>query len=292
MNGLPYYKAYPKDFIDGCVGMDFEVKGAYRILIDLIYMQGGKLPDDPRYISGVLGCSVRKWNSIRKELIERRKIYAENEIISNFRADKELISSRKLQDKNSENARRSNKNNNLTKAMAPLTRGIDTDTDTDKELFDIDKSISHLSVSAKPTRSKKSYSEDFEKWWKDYPRDANMSKAEAFKAWKKLDANDRAKAQAAIAPFRSWISSQQNYRTLHACRFLSQRRFDGFAEQASFAEPGKPELVSVDRDIDPAIFSAAVDFLKKQNPSYKPNGSAVMIPQNIFIAIDEAQRKS
>ncbi|MFK5283859.1 DUF1376 domain-containing protein, partial [Lacticaseibacillus paracasei] len=56
MNGLPYYKAYPRDFIEGTIGMPFELKGAYRLLLDLIYMQGGRLPDDAKYISGLLGC--------------------------------------------------------------------------------------------------------------------------------------------------------------------------------------------------------------------------------------------
>jgi uncharacterized protein YdaU (DUF1376 family) len=118
MNGLPYYKAYPRDFIEGTIGMPFEMKGAYRLLLDLIYMQGGNLQDDPRYISGLLGCSVRAWNGYRKSLIELGKITAENGIISNFRADKELIILRTLQDKQRQNAAGSRKNNNLDEATA------------------------------------------------------------------------------------------------------------------------------------------------------------------------------
>ena len=57
MNGLPYYKAYPRDFIEGTVGMSFELKAAYRLVLDLVYMQGGDLPDNSRYIAGLLGCS-------------------------------------------------------------------------------------------------------------------------------------------------------------------------------------------------------------------------------------------
>lgn len=82
MNGLPYYKAYPRDFLEGTIGMSFEVKGAYRLILDLIYMQGGKLPDDARYISGNLGCSVRKWNAIRAELIERGKLHEFGEFLT------------------------------------------------------------------------------------------------------------------------------------------------------------------------------------------------------------------
>lgn len=113
MNGLPYYKAYPRDFIEGTIGMPFELKGAYRLVLDLIYMQGGRLPDDPRYISGLLGCSVRAWNGYRAKLIEMGKLRIIGEFLTNYRADKELESLAKLQDKQRENRSRPNKSNGL-----------------------------------------------------------------------------------------------------------------------------------------------------------------------------------
>jgi uncharacterized protein YdaU (DUF1376 family) len=113
MNGLPYYKAYPRDFVEGTVGMPLELKGAYRVLIDLIYLQGGRLPDDAHYISGLLGCSVRKWRSLRKHLVEIGKIQAENGIISQKRADKELEILSKYQETQSENRRGYRKNKDL-----------------------------------------------------------------------------------------------------------------------------------------------------------------------------------
>ncbi|MCV6826017.1 MULTISPECIES: YdaU family protein [Halocynthiibacter] len=113
MNGLPYYKAYPRDFIEGTIGMPFEVKCAYRVVLDIIYMQGGNLPDDARYISGLLGCSIRKWKSIRKHLVDAGKVEVSGEFLTNNRAEKELESLAKLQDKQREKRSRPNKNNNL-----------------------------------------------------------------------------------------------------------------------------------------------------------------------------------
>lgn len=111
---LKYYPRYPRDFLDGTIGMPLELKGAYSVLIDLIMLMGKRgLPDDPHYISGQLGCSVRKWNAIRKDLISRGKIEVKNEIISNKRADKEKIIQSKYQDKQAENASGDNKNNDL-----------------------------------------------------------------------------------------------------------------------------------------------------------------------------------
>ena len=118
MNGLPYYKAYPRDFFEGTRSLSFEVKAAYRLLLDLIYMHNGTLDDDPRFIAGSLGCSVRAWNNYRATLLAAGKIRCENGIISNFRADKELESSRSFQKKQRQNGRQPKQINALRETVA------------------------------------------------------------------------------------------------------------------------------------------------------------------------------
>ena len=117
MNGLPYYKRYPRDFIEGTIGMPFELKVTYSFILDLIYMQGGNLPDDPRYISGLLGVSVRKWNSLRSGLLEAGKIQTvegdEIGYLTNYRAVIEIESLAKLSRTQSEKRSRPNKNKDL-----------------------------------------------------------------------------------------------------------------------------------------------------------------------------------
>jgi uncharacterized protein YdaU (DUF1376 family) len=115
---LPYYKAYPRDFFEGTLGMDFEVKAAYRLLLDMIYMHGGRLTDDPRFIAGLLGCSVRKWTSLRAAIVATGKIVVIGGYLGNNRADKELDSLKSFQGKQRENASAPRKNNNITEAMA------------------------------------------------------------------------------------------------------------------------------------------------------------------------------
>jgi uncharacterized protein YdaU (DUF1376 family) len=115
MNGLPYYKAYPRDFIEGTIGMDLETKGAYRLVIDLIYMQGGNLPDDARYISGLLGCTMRRWNAIRQTLLDAGKLRTNGGVLTNERAVIELETLRKLQEKQRENGSQPKKNKGLEK---------------------------------------------------------------------------------------------------------------------------------------------------------------------------------
>ena len=127
---LPYYKRYTRDLFDGTIGMGFENKLVYGWIIDLIMHHDGRLRDNPRYIAGQLECSVRKWNSIRKNLLEMDKIYIENGFISNLRADKEQISLSKFRDKQREKAKSPRKNNGVLQNPAkPKPSHTDTDTD-------------------------------------------------------------------------------------------------------------------------------------------------------------------
>jgi hypothetical protein len=61
-----------------------------------------------------------------------------------------------------------------------------------------------------------------------------MSKSEAWKAWQKLTADQRAASCQAIEPYKRHLRSKPNLETVHACRFLSQQRYEGFT-----AAPGE-----------------------------------------------------
>lgn len=87
-------------------------------------------------------------------------------------------------------------------------------------------------------KKKISYSEPFQKFWTDFPTDKLMSKAEAFMAWKRLSLEDQELALAAIPEFKKHIATLgTTYRTVHAVRYLSQRRFDGF--RAELEQPAQ-----------------------------------------------------
>ena len=84
------------------------------------------------------------------------------------------------------------------------------------------------------TRKRFDYPADFSQFWLAYPVDANMSKAEAHTEWKKLSADDRQTAIKSIPAFKDWLSKKapKDYRTIHACRYLKYRRFEGHNESA------------------------------------------------------------
>jgi len=203
MNGLPYYKAYPRDFIEGTIGMPFELKAAYRLVLDLIYMQGGNLPDDARYISGLLGCTLRKWNSLRGELIAMGKIETNGEFLTNKRAVIELETTRKFTEKQAENRSKPNKNKDLKSPPCDHT-----DTDNTSSL--------RSDVSIKPD-----FEAEFEQqFWPAYPR--RVGKGQALKAFRA--ARKQAELETILAGVRRYAEQRRGENpeyTRHASTWLN-----------------------------------------------------------------------
>jgi uncharacterized protein YdaU (DUF1376 family) len=86
----PWYRRFPDNFLGGTNGLTLEEKGAYSVVIDMIYQRGGPIADEPRYIAGICNCSVRKWNAIRQRLIVLGKLYVIDGHLMNERAEEEL----------------------------------------------------------------------------------------------------------------------------------------------------------------------------------------------------------
>ena len=153
------------------------------------------------------------------------------------------------------------------RSATPPYTDTDTDTDTDKIRLEANPivctKLNLLSETssdetqnvfenseAKPEKpetarkERRAYSAAFEKFWSEYPTDPNMSKKQAARAWTRISEEDRSKAIAAIKHYRDWMARQSDYRTLHAERFISQRRFDGFLEKAA-GDPSKSNLGTI-----------------------------------------------
>lgn len=68
-----------------------------------MYVRGGPVPDEPRYIAGVCNCSVRKWNAIRERLLDLGKITLDDGYLTNHRAEEEIDIARKISREAAEN---------------------------------------------------------------------------------------------------------------------------------------------------------------------------------------------
>lgn len=174
---LPYYKRFPRDFLEGTIGLSFESKGAYAIVLDLIYMRDGILPDDARYIAGQLGCSVRKWSAILADLVKAGKLQVQCGIISNFRADYLTEESRRYQDNQAKIAGKPRKNKSLRQPEP---------SQSEEEEEEEEKKEQEPTVPCPPKPSN-STPDDFQKAWKAYPtqgRQRSKSQAKTLPIWR------------------------------------------------------------------------------------------------------------
>lgn len=121
----------------------------------------------------------------------------------------------------------------VTESVTERNNGVTTD----NNLISRDIVLEEKNIVRNVTRKRNCYAQDFEQFWTAYPTDGGMSKLEASKAWERLAPEDKVAAFNALPAFKEWIPRQgQTYRVVHACRYITQRRFDGFKAQAERAE--------------------------------------------------------
>jgi len=127
VRGRPWYKRFPADFIAGTLGLSLEEKGAYSIVLDMIYDRGEPIPDDARWIARVCGCSTRKWTTLRRRLIEAGKLTAADGLLSNPRAEAMLENAVREAAKLSQNAAKSHQARREDKHKSPDSRDLAND---------------------------------------------------------------------------------------------------------------------------------------------------------------------
>lgn len=132
MKGRPWYKRYPADILHGTMALNVAEKGAYNVVLDLIYDRGGPIPDDPKWLARQCGCSIQQWRTLRGGLIDHGKltVTADGRLV-NERATLEIARNeaeaealreagraggraRKSPDKSAENAVEVNENSGIT----------------------------------------------------------------------------------------------------------------------------------------------------------------------------------
>ncbi len=125
MSKRPWYKRYPADFIAATMQLSLEEKGAYSIVLDLMYDKGGQIIDNSRYIARVCGCSTRRWNQIRERLIGDGKIVVDGDYLTNKRVKSELKIS-ELEHKNlSTSGKKGAEKTNEKRAVSKNINGLD-----------------------------------------------------------------------------------------------------------------------------------------------------------------------
>jgi hypothetical protein len=109
----------------------------------------------------------------------------------------------------------------------------DLDLDLGSRILEGAKAPLSETSSDPPKKRMKKYTEEFNIFWKAYPTDANMSKFEAFQAWQRLSDEHRKAAIDSIPAFKAYCASKADYRPIHACRYLTKKRFEGHLEKGN-----------------------------------------------------------
>lgn len=129
MSGNPWHRRYHSDALAGILSLTLEERGAYQTVLDMIYDHGGAIADNDRILAAYMGCSIRKWKTIKSALIDAGKLTLSGGRLSNARAEKEIENDAKTSRKHAENGsrggrarseNRKNTNENSETAQAPL----------------------------------------------------------------------------------------------------------------------------------------------------------------------------
>ena len=112
-----------------------------------------------------------------------------------------------------------------------------------------------MHAAKKAGKPRLAYDSGFDVFWAAYPTTRNMSKKEAWDVWRRLPTEDRQLAIDAVPKYMDWLKGkgEKAPETIHACRFLSKRRFEGhaqapvnFSPTQFYAAFGSPELEAWD----------------------------------------------
>jgi len=70
MGKIPMQQWYPDAHIADTAGLTLEEQGAYRLLMDHMWIKGGKLKDNDKELARLLRISVKKWQKLKPKLAD------------------------------------------------------------------------------------------------------------------------------------------------------------------------------------------------------------------------------
>jgi len=187
--GLEYYKAYPRDFFEGTLGMPGQLRGFYRMALDLIYMHDGFLLNDWGHIAGLTGYGKTQCKRMMLQLVDMGKIEVSgenDEFFTQKRAKNELKDSRKFQENQSKKAAKRWKNNDLPDAADDAEPMPPQDHKTTRHKSPSDSGAPNsMPLFGGQAKSKPKPPDRFEEFWNTYPHrgGAKKGKAAARKKW-------------------------------------------------------------------------------------------------------------
>lgn len=235
MTMVQFYKHDIAQWRGGTVMLSDRAYRVYHVLVEEIMLNEGPVPLHERSLAGKSNRSVRDFRAAMEELIEFGKITLRGGFVHNSRCENELNSIRTNREHASNGGRNSGE---VRKKPIVLNGGIEAPLPSAMKPKREEKEIEKKDI-LEPTvprpKVRTQYPEEFDRFWSGYPTDVNMSKKEAFDAWKRMADDDRQKAIDSLPAFRAYCQANPDYRPIHAGRFLLKARYEGFLKVAQQA---------------------------------------------------------
>lgn len=236
MSAFPSLPLFTDAFLADTGHLNALETGAYLLLLMVAWRSSGCcLPDDDYRLAKWGRVDARTWSRIKPVVMEFW--FLEEGVWRQKRLTKEHAHVSHRAEVARENGKHGGRPNSLINNERANPPGLPRDTQKKAPNPNPSGSKKEEGETSSPSCPKRKrvrtpYPEDFEKFWTEYPTDALMSKKETHAAWQRLSAEDQADAFASIPGFRAYCSDKIDYRPVHACRYLSQRRFEGFLSLA------------------------------------------------------------
>lgn len=273
MSKAPIWPVATDALIADTTHLSTEEFGAYVLLMIAQWRSNGApLPADESRLSRMARLSQRAWERARPVLVELFEVDADG--WRQKRVEKDLVGVIEKIEANRANGSLGGKAKILKLHNPALANATNSPPQTGSETVAIhepypepEKKEGSSSADAdppstpsKPKSERRTYPEAFEAFWRDYPTDELMSKKRTHEVWKKLAEHDQEAARAAVPSFRAYCQKHTDYRPVHAERFLSQRRFDGFLAKQNDAYrsiPAAPDWGVLGRKLSDLIGAPA-----------------------------------
>jgi uncharacterized protein YdaU (DUF1376 family) len=322
---LPWFPCYPSKLLGALAAMTSDEQLVYIVTLLRIYEVGGPVADDAVTLSRRTGLSARRVAAAVARLVETGKLVgdsdrgwmnpvAREEIQEQMRRAETASAKAKTASTKRWKNRQQNQQNENAPSIAKDTSAMLGDAHKHQHehqhkkqnVGSGDPTPADLPSRKRSKRPKAppSYTEEFENFWQPYPRTPIMSKAEAFEDWNKLSDQDRGKAIAAVPGYVAYLKSKPDQPVVHACRFISQRRFDGFVESTAanqvigvFIKVGTDQWKAWDthyrvvggpggaRDMPPAVLVPSRGVRGNQFPTEWPPGHRpAALPPALLVA--------
>lgn len=123
----------------------------------------------------------------------------------------------------------------------------------------------------------KGYTPEFETFWLAYPRKLNCSKLMAFKAWQKLDADEKLHAAQALVVFSRMMRGKEEQYIPHAATWLNQRRY----ETIPIPTPMQPQTtINTDWDSVMKLYRMTSNWRQEYGPA--PGLKGCKVPKELL----------